>query len=62
VAAGAQTPELLTRRGFSAAAAFSGLAELEQLGQVRRVPGGRYVATLAPLESGAGSSRSLGGP
>jgi DNA processing protein len=47
VATGAPTPELLTRRGFSAAAAFSGLAELEQLGHVRRMSGGRYLATLS---------------
>ncbi|UGS35858.1 DNA-processing protein DprA [Capillimicrobium parvum] len=57
VAAGAQTPEMLTRRGFSAAAAFAGLAELEQLGHVRRTAAGRYVATL-PARDSAGQGRS----
>ena len=53
VAAGAQSPELLTRHGFSAAEAFTGLAELEQLGHVRRGTGGRYVATLPPRHAAA---------
>jgi DNA processing protein len=57
VAAGAQTPELLTRRGFSAAAAFAGLSELEHLGHVRRTVAGRYVATL-PARDPAGRGHS----
>jgi len=50
VAAGAQTAEQLTRQGFDVAAAFAGLAELEELGHVRRTVAGRYLVTLGAAE------------
>jgi hypothetical protein len=46
VAAGADTPELLSLRGFAVSACLAGLAELELGGHVRRTAGGRYMVTL----------------
>lgn len=46
VASGAQTADALAEGGFPVTATLAGLAELELLGHVRRVVGGRYVPTL----------------
>jgi DNA processing protein len=46
VAAGAQTADAVIDAGVPVVAALAGLAELELLGHVRRLPGGLYVPTL----------------
>jgi DNA processing protein len=63
VAAGAQTADEIIDAGVPVVTALAGLAELELLGHVRRLPGGRYVPTLpdAPLAASAETAPSPGG-
>lgn len=46
VSAGAQTADAVVDAGVPLVSALAGLAELELLGHLRRLPGGRYVPTL----------------